>query len=494
MEHSEKEQATAVQKMYRNRYIIMCVVLAGIFMSVLDGIVVSIALPTITSYFHVDLPSSQWITTAYLLTITSLLLVCGKISEYTGRARLFTAGIGLFTISSLACGLSSSLPMLIGFRIIQAVGGAMMFSISGAIIFQAFPADERGRAMGYIGSTVAIGSILGPIVGGFVTQTLGWEYIFLINVPVGAVLLVLALKYLRIHEHRATHFRLDLPGTALLIVTVAALVIFMNRLAESAMITLSECALAAVFIAALAAFIFVERRTKDPLLDLSIFRVKLFVLPCISMMLYFVGNFLMNVCSPFYFQGVLGFDQMTIGVYMLIVPLIMVVGSPIGGWLYDKHHSRYYSTVGVGIVSVGLFIMAYATYAVSIPVMLVALVLLGIGGALFQSPNNTELMSALPREKLSIASSVSSCVRNLGFTLGVSLATVFIALQFGSIADIDFTNLGIMAGNQTFINAVTVTIAAGGVIAAFAAVASLLRNFGRKDGKTRQRGRSRASE
>jgi predicted MFS family arabinose efflux permease len=196
------------------------------------------------------------------------------------------------------------------------------------------------------------------------------------------------------------------------------------------------------------------------------------------MILYFIGNFMMNVCSPFYFQGVLGFSQSQIGMFMLVVPFIMVIGSPVGGWLYDKHHSRYYSTAGVGIVSAGLFIMAYAAYIVSIPVMFGAMVLLGVGGALFQSPNNTELMSSLPREKLSIASSVTATVRNLGFTLGVSMASVFISLQFGSIAQIDFSNLGIMAGNRSFIDAVTVTIAAGGAIAACAAIASLLRNVG----------------
>jgi len=485
MEHSASEQAPATRKPYRNRYIIMGIVLLGIFMAVLDGIVVSIALPTMTSYFHVDLATSQWITTAYLLTITSLLLICGKVSDYTGRVPMFVAGIGLFTVSSLACGFSTSLPMLIGFRIIQAVGGAMMFSISGAIIFQAFPADERGRAMGYIGSTVAVGSILGPIVGGFVTQALGWEYIFLINVPVGITLFLLALKYLKVHEHREKQFKMDLPGAVLLIVTMVALVLFMNQLAENASLTALELGLAAVFVAGLSAFVYVERRAKEPLLDLSIFRVKLFVLPCVSMILYFIGIFLMNVCSPFYFQGVMGFTQSQVGMFMLIVPLIMVVGSPIGGWLYDKHHSRYYSTAGVGIVAVGMFVMAYGAGVTSLPIMVVAMVLLGIGGALFQSPNNTELMSALPREKLSIASSVTATVRNLGFTIGVSLAAIFISLQFGSIAGIDFSQPGgILSGNDSFIDAVTITIAAGGMIALCAAIASLLRNVGSQS-KTR---------
>ncbi|RPJ35162.1 MAG: DHA2 family efflux MFS transporter permease subunit [Planctomycetaceae bacterium] len=479
MEHSAKEQTAATERAFRNRYIIMGIVLTGIFMSVLDGIVVSIALPTMTSHFHVDLASSQWITTAYLLTITSLLLICGKVSDFTGRVPMFAAGIGLFTLSSLACGFSTSLPMLVGFRVIQAVGGAMMFSISAAIIFQAFPADERGRAMGYIGSTVAVGRIVGPILGGFITEGLGWQYIFLINVPIGVILFLLALKFLRVHEHRAKHFRMDVPGAALLIITVVALVIFLNQLAGTASLTTFEYVLAAVFAVALAAFVYVERRTKEPLLDLSIFKVKLFVLPCVSMILYFIGNFMMNVCSPFYFQGVLGYTQSQVGMFMLVVPFIMVVGAPVGGWLYDKHHSRYYSTAGVGIVALGLFVMGYGAYVTSVPVLLLAMVLLGTGGALFQSPNNTEIMSSLPREKLSIASSVTATVRNLGFTLGVSLAAVSISLQFGSIEGIDFsTPGGILAENLHFINAITITIFIGGTIALCAAIASLLRNIG----------------
>jgi MFS family permease len=207
------------------------------------------------------------------------------------------------------------------------------------------------------------------------------------------------------------------------------------------------------------------------------------VLPCISMILYFIGNFMMNVCGPFYFEGVLGFSQSQVGMFLLTVPLIMVIGAPVGGWLYDKHHSRYYSTAGVGIVSLGLFTMAYAAYTVSIPVMLVAMILLGVGGALFQSPNNTELMSALPREKLSIASSVTATVRNLGFTLGVSMAAVSISLFFGSIEGIDFSVPYVLADNTLFINAVTLTIATGGAIAALAAIASLLRNVGPRSNK-----------
>ena len=152
---------------------VLAIVLVGVFMAVLDSIVVSIALPTITTSFGVDVARSQWAITAYMLTMTSLLLFFGRVSERTGRTVLFIAGFTMFTIASLACGLSATLAQLVGFRVLQAVGGSMVFSIGGAILFQAFPVEERGRAMGFLGSTVAVASVLGPIVGGMLVDQPG---------------------------------------------------------------------------------------------------------------------------------------------------------------------------------------------------------------------------------------------------------------------------------------------------------------------------------
>ena len=192
-----------------HKYVILVIVLAGVLMSVLDGIVVSIALPTITGSFHVDISSSQWTITAYLVTLTSLLLFFGRVAEFTGRSLLFISGLAVFTLASLACGLSATLAQLVAFRVVQGIGGAMVFSISGAILFLAFPQQERGRAMGYLGSTVAVGSILGPVLGGFLVDTLGWRSIFLINLPIGVVLVACSLLFLRTHEKRATGFHMD---------------------------------------------------------------------------------------------------------------------------------------------------------------------------------------------------------------------------------------------------------------------------------------------
>ncbi len=176
------------------------------------------------------------------------MLIFGKISEYTGKTKLFIIGFVIFTLSSLACGLSQNMTELIVFRIVQGFGAAMVFSISGAIIYEVFPVDERGRAMGYLGSTVAIGSIAGPVLGGFLVDTLGWEYIFFINVPIGIILISFALKYLKIKEFKIEKFQIDSLGSVLLILTMSSLMLFLGILADQVSFSYTLVALAIIFV------------------------------------------------------------------------------------------------------------------------------------------------------------------------------------------------------------------------------------------------------
>lgn len=424
-------QLRAPESGSKNRYIIMLMILTGVLMAVVDGSVVSIALPTITGYFNVSVAESQWVMTSYLVTLTSLLLIFGKVAERTGKARLFGLGIALFTLSSLACGISSSLGQLILFRVIQSTGAAMMFSISAAMIFQIFPRGEQGRAMGYIGATVAIGSIIGPSLGGFIVEILGWQYIFLINVPIGLALMALSARYLRVEEHRSSSLNMDWPGAATLVLFMVSLMAFLGELASSFAIQPATAALAAICLASLTAFVAVERRQKMPLLDLSVFGYMRFVLPSISMIIFFVSNLMVSVLGPFYFEGVMGYNPSQVGLIYLIVPAIMVIGSPFTGWLYDKHHNRYYAAFGMAVLALSLMLMGYmaGTEVPNPGLLLLTFVPVGIGAAFFQSPNNTEVMRALPREKVNIASSFTATVRNLGMALGVSLSSVLVSLQ-----------------------------------------------------------------
>ena len=409
----------------------MLLILTGILMFVIDGSVVNIALPTITGYFEVDVAQSQWIVTSYLVVTTSLLMVFGKVSEYTGKTKMFLSGFGLFTLASLACGLSTSLPMLVFFRVLQAAGAAAAFSISAALIFEIYPKGEQGRAMGYIGTAVSLGSIAGPMIGGYLVDFFGWEYIFLINLPIGVILLALAARYMHLQEKRSDRLDLDWIGATLLAIFVVSLMLFLVDLGRGLDLDMAKSAYALVTLASLAGFILQERRDRKPLLDLSVFRERRFVLPNLCMMLFIISSFSIFILGPFYFQGVMGYTPSQVGTVFLIVPAIMAFGAPAGGWIYDRYHYRYSSALGIMIVLISLLLAAYATRRIDQPAMLSSFALLGLGNALFQSPINTEIMSALPPEMLGTASSLSSALRNLGMALGVSLSSILLTLQLG---------------------------------------------------------------
>jgi EmrB/QacA subfamily drug resistance transporter len=434
-----------------HKYVTLVIVLVGVLMSVLDGIVVSIALPTITGAFRVDISASQWTITAYLVTLTSLLLFFGRIAEFTGRALLFTTGLAVFTLASLACGLSATFAQLVAFRVLQGIGGAMVFSISSAILFLAFPTQERGRAMGYLGSTVAIGSILGPVLGGFLVDTLGWRYIFLINLPIGVVLVTCSLLFLRTHEERVSAFHMDWIGAVTLAAALFFLMLFLARLEQFSASPLFAVLCGVLCVASSAGFLVRESRCERPLLDLGIFRVREFLVPVLAMMLFFVSSFMINIVGPFYFQGVMGLHPTQVGLLFLVVPLVMVVASPVAGWLYDMRHWKHYGTVGMALVALcyfGLGIVARSWFNVA--AMAGIFLLLGVGSALFQSPNSTAVMNSLPRSQTAIASSVSAAVRNLGMTLGVALASLLLPLLLrlsGSAMGVLQADRGVLAAS-----------------------------------------------
>lgn len=460
----------------------MLLVLTGILMFVIDGSVVNIALPTITAYFQADVAQSQWVITSYLITVTSLLMVFGKISEYTGKSRLFLGGFALFTLASVACGLSTSLIMLIVFRSVQAVGAAAAFSISAALIFEIYPAGERGKAMGYIGTTVSLASIAGPMLGGYLVAFFGWQYIFLINVPIGIVLLALSSRHMKLEEAEEAkeakdamvkHQKIDWLGAAGLTVFVISLMMLLGKLAESLSISTEVMIYSLICLASLTAFVHYETRLKEPLLDMSVFKVRKFTLPIISIVLFIISSFAAFILGPFYFQIVLGYTPAQVGTMFLIVPAIMTVGSPVGGWLYDKYHYKYNSALGMLIVVMSLLLMAYAFRIQDVQTMIISFVIMGTGSALFQSPINTEIMSALPRSKLGTASSLSSAVRNLGMALGVSISSILLAQQLamagyqGSILDANPEILSLSISNVMII---------AGVLCLLGAVVAALRN------------------
>jgi EmrB/QacA subfamily drug resistance transporter len=459
-----------------NRRIIMLVVFVGVLMGVIDGIVVAIALPTITTDFSVPVAQSQWVITAYLVTMTSLLLVFGRVAEHVGKARLFVAGFAIFTASSLACGLSNGLFMLILYRVIQAIGAAMVFSISWAIIFAISPPGDQGKAMGYLGSTVAVGSIAGPVLGGLIVDTLGWEYIFLINVPIGLVLLPLAVRHLRFDETLCRCLEMDWPGAAGLVVSMVALIIFLGEASANPGPNTLLIVYGVAFAIAISAFLVHESRTSRPLLDLSIFRQPAFAYPVTAMMLFFVAIFMVNIVGPFYFEGVMALQPFQVGLVFLISPTIMVVASPVMGSLYDRYRFRHSAAIGMVVVSLALAGAAFAARAMDLLLSVAIFVPMALGSALFQAPNNTEIMRALPPTMAGTASSVTATVRNLGMALGVSFAGILISVQ---LAGAGYHGPILNADRSLLAGTVSTVLVAASIGCALAAAVSLLRERSR---------------
>ncbi|EKQ54647.1 MAG: drug resistance transporter, EmrB/QacA subfamily [Methanobacterium sp. Maddingley MBC34] len=473
MGESIKNESELQENIYKNKNAILITVLIGILMSVLDGYMVTIALPTITTHFNISLSSSQWIITGYLAVMTGLFIFFGKISEYTGKTKLFIVGWILFTLSSLACGFAASINTLIIFRITQAIGASMVAGVSGAIIFHSFPPNEIGKAMGYFGAVVAIGSLIGPGLGGYITNTIGWQYIFFINVPIGIFLLVCALKYLKIPETTTPHLHLDWIGSISLVILVAALLLFCGELAKNVAISTPLIAYGVTFILALITFCWQESRSENPLLEISIFHNKMFTMPVLSVFIFSVALNMAIVIGPFYLQGVMNYSPSQVGLLFMLVPLAMMFASPLGGRMYDKYHSKYASGLSMLISAISFILLGYGYLIGNIGIIIGSLFLWGIGQGLFTSPNTTETMISLPREKTAIASSVSTTAKSLGGALGVSFASILTLVGMNITG---YTGNMLLAGSQLLSNSISTIMFIAGGLCIIATITSILRN------------------
>jgi EmrB/QacA subfamily drug resistance transporter len=474
MEGLKQKKLNLNDNLYKNRRIILLIVFIGIFMSSLDAYMVNIALPNITTSFSVNLTKSQWVITGYLLVMTGLFIPLGKASEYTGKTKMFIAGFTIFTVSSLACGIATNLDQLTIFRLIQAAGASMVLGVGGAIIFMVALPEERGRVMGYLGAVTSIAALLGPVIGGFITELLGWQYIFLINVPIGILLFIFALKYLKIPEVTSEKFEMDWIGALSLIVSVTSFLMFCSELQSGVKITSPLAIYGVLGLLSLVAFILRESKYEKPLLDLSIFKNKLFSLAILSMVLFNMAIVVANFLGPFYFQGVMDYNPSQVGLLFLMVPLLMVVASPLGGWIYDKHHHKYAAAFGVLLAAFAFFLMAYAFSKMNIILIILSFVLWGVGRGLYNGPNGTETMSALSPQRTAVASTVMFTTGSLAMAIGISLATVALTLELSMAG---YNGAVLAAGHALLSSSISAIILVAGFVCLISSIVAVLRNI-----------------
>ncbi|MDT3426725.1 EmrB/QacA subfamily drug resistance transporter [Paenibacillus forsythiae] len=407
------------------RWLILIVLNLFVFMSTLDGSIVNIALPVLSEKLGLPIAQIEWVTTGYLMAICAAILFFGRLGDIAGKIRLFKIGTVVFILGSLLCGLSGSLPALVAARVVQAVGASMTMANSQGIVADIFPATERGKALGLIGTFVSLGSIAGPSLGGIIVSNLGWEYIFWVNVPIGLIAVALGWKVLPKDLIRVKA-KVDIPGSVLfacfIIALFAGLLLGQQHGYSNTGIIIALCAAVLAF----AAFIRVELRRPEPLLQLKLFKNPLFSLSILCGFLVFSANFCFSIIATFYTQSMLGLSPSSAGFLLMLFPISMVVIAPLSGALSDKIGSESLTFAGLVVMVIAQFGLAQLHDGTPVGLVGVWIGMLGIGSGLFQSPNNSLIMSTVPRTQLGSAGSVNSLVRNIGMVVGITLATTIL--------------------------------------------------------------------
>jgi EmrB/QacA subfamily drug resistance transporter len=403
----------------------------GLFMIMLDNTVVNVALPTIQRDLGAGLSELEWIVSGYALTFAALMLTGGKLADMFGRRRMFVSGLAVFAGSSLACALAPSAGFLIGARIVQGAGAALMNPATLSIISATFPPRQRGTAIGIWAGVSALALAIGPLVGGLLSQHVGWSAIFYVNVPIGIA--AIAASFLLIDESKDTTDgqRLDLPGLLSSGIGLFALtyaLIEANTYSWGSARILGAFAVAAV---ALVTFVLLERHQRVPMLDLGLFRNQTFAGANLVLLLVALAMFGVFFFLSLYMQNILGYSAVKAGASFLPMTLLIIVVAPLAGRLSDRLGSRWLLTGGMTLVAVQLLYFSRLGVDETFWSLLPGMLLGGVGMASVMAPASAAALSGVAVDKAGVGSAVMNSSRQLGGSMGVALIGAIMTHEIG---------------------------------------------------------------
>jgi EmrB/QacA subfamily drug resistance transporter len=360
----------------------------------------------------------QWVSLAYLLTMATLMLSMGRLGDMIGKKRVYASGFVIFTLGSLLCGIAPSIYLLIAFRVLQAFGASMM-TLGMAIITENFPPSERGKALGIAGSLVSIGIILGPVVGGLILSVVSWRWIFYVNLPIGIIGTWMVLRLVP-ETTQTRKEKFDFMGAVALFFTMASLLMGLTIGQNAGFTAPVPLALFGVGLLSLIAFVWIEKTSSHPMIDLTIFRNRLFDINLVTGMITFITIAGTIILMPFYMEGVLGFRTNQVGLIMASVPVSMGIIAPLSGALSDRVGSRLITVIGLIILVIASLGLTTLTTETSAWMLVLLYLPVGLGMGIFQSPNNSVILGSVPREQLGVASGLLATNRTLGQTTGIA--------------------------------------------------------------------------
>jgi len=440
-------------------------------MATLDSSIVNIALPTLTKELGHTLQQTRWVVLTYLLVITCLLLPLGKLADLVGRKKIYVWGYFIFTAASLLCGFSSSLTWLLIARVIQALGAAMLMANGPAIITRSVPAQELGSALGAMGMVVSSGLIAGPAVGGILITHFGWPSIFLVNIPIGILGMIFVSKFVPDEENPVGAKEFDWPGAIIQTFALLSLIVLFEppdiRLEGVQGIPVSRWVVLVVTFVFVFLLLKVERKAEEPILDFELLQIRDFWSANLAGFLTFVAFSSITVLMPFFLEEIKGFTTSQTGYLMTAIPLTLFIVAPLSGYFSDQYGSRGLSSLGSFVSVISFFGMA-GIFGLGIhsgiqePVILICLISMGLSLGLFQSPNNSTIMTSVPQDKLGTASALLATVRNLGLVVGTGLCTSIFSWK--------------KRESGSFIESLHFSLAISGIVAIGAVIASFAKN------------------
>ncbi len=402
----------------------------GLFMIMLDNTVVNVALPSIQRELGADLSSLEWIVTGYALTFAALMLIGGKLADAYGRRLIFVTGIVIFTASSLACGLANSEDVLIAARIVQGAGAALMNPATISIIAATFPPRERGTAIGIWAGVSALALAIGPLVGGLLTEHVGWEWIFFVNIPVG--ILGIVASFLLIEESKdETHVRLDIPGLVTSALGLFALTYGLIEANTYGWTSGRILASFAVAVVSLTTFVVLERRQRAPMLDLSLFRSGTYTGANLVILFVALAMFGVFFFVSLYMQNILGYSAVQAGAAFLPMTILIILVAPMAGKASDRIGSRWLMTTGMTLLAVQLLYFSQLGPGSSFWNLLPGMLIGGVGMALTMTPSAAAATRAVPVEKAGVGAAVLNAFRQVGGSVGIALMGAIMAAEAG---------------------------------------------------------------